>query len=341
MVDRLGFDNQRDAARPNRGQTGSTTIHPEAHAEVFHEFLMEFEPWYRSLARQIRELIRPVKLPPLKLTSQPVPVKDIWGDYRYGRIAGETSALVHAILLALILIPFGSKVVEVVKKEIIYIPVELSPYRVDLPPSPDEAGGGGGGGDRSPEPASKGALPEFSMQQLAPPVVIIRNPKPELPVKPTVIVPPQIMLPSVNIAQLGDPMGQVSVPSSGSGSGGGIGSGGVGSGKGPGVGPGEGGGIGGGVFRAGSGVTMPQVLLKVDPEYSEQARKAKYQGTVVLSLVVQSDGSVRDIKVVEPLGLGLDEKAIEAVKQWRFRPGMKSGQPVNVAAIIEVTFRLL
>ncbi|MBI3894764.1 MAG: energy transducer TonB, partial [Acidobacteria bacterium] len=101
------------------------------------------------------------------------------------------------------------------------------------------------------------------------------------------------------------------------------------------------GGIGGGVFRVGGGVSAPEIVYKIDPEYSEQARKAKYQGTVVLSLIVQRDGSVRDIQVKQSLGLGLDEKAIEAVKQWRFRPGMKSGQAVDVAAIIEVTFRLL
>jgi TonB family protein len=95
------------------------------------------------------------------------------------------------------------------------------------------------------------------------------------------------------------------------------------------------------VFRVGGGVSQPELVFKVDPEYSEQARKAKFQGTVVLNLVVQRDGSVRDIKIINSLGLGLDEKAIEAVKQWRFRPGQKNGQPVDVSAIIEVTFRLL
>ena len=95
------------------------------------------------------------------------------------------------------------------------------------------------------------------------------------------------------------------------------------------------------MFRVGGGVSAPLLVSKVDPEYSEQARKAKYQGVVVLNLVVQRDGSVRDIKVVQSLGLGLDEKAIEAVKQWKFRPGQKNGTPVDVAATIEVTFRLL
>ncbi|MBI4458681.1 MAG: energy transducer TonB [Acidobacteria bacterium] len=302
------------------------------------------DPWYVSLVQQVHDLLHPPKLPPLEITSQPVEVKDIWGEYRYGRVSRLSSLLLHTIVVAIIVIPFGHRIVKAVKNEILYTPLDLSPYESQLPPSTKKAGGGGGGGDRSPEPASKGKLPKFSLQQLTPPAVVIRNPKPLLPEEPTVIVPPQIQLPSVNLAQLGDPMAKIGPPSSGPGGGGGIGSGyggGVGSGSGGGVGPGEGGGIGGGVFRVGGGVSAPLLVSKVEPEYSEQARKAKYQGTVVLNLVVQRDGSVRDIRVVQPLGLGLDEKAVEAVRQWRFRPGMKNGTAVDVLATVEVTFRLL
>ena len=312
--------------------------------EFSSSLVFEVPPWYASLIQEVRDLVRPPKLPPLQLTSKPVAVKEMWGDYRYGKIARPTSLVIHGIVLALLLIPFGQQVVEVVKREVIYTPIEISPYALQLPPDDQKAGGGGGGGDRSPEPASKGNLPKLSMLQITPPAAVIRNPEPKLPAEPTVVVPPQISLPFVNLAQLGDPLAGATMPSNGPGFGGGIGTGsggGVGSGRGPGVGPGEGGGIGGGVFRVGGGVSAPQVVYKVDPEYSEQARKAKYQGTVVLNLVVQSDGSVRDIKILQPLGLGLDEKAVEAVKQWRFKPGLRNGQAVDVAAIIEVTFRLL
>lgn len=306
--------------------------------------VFEVPPWYASLFRELRDRIRPPKLPPLQLTSKPVRVKDLWGDYRYGKVASPVSVVIHTLVVALLIIPVGRQVVEVVKKEVIYTPLDISPYVAQLQPDQKKAAGGGGGGDRSPEPASKGKLPKFSLVQLTPPAAVIRNPEPKLPAEPTVIVPPEISLPQVNITQLGDPLGLATIPSNGPGFGAGIGSGsggGVGSGRGPGVGPGEGGGIGGGVFRVGGGVSAPQVTYKVDPEYSEQARKAKYQGTVVLNLVVQRDGTVRDIKVLQPLGLGLDEKAVEAVKQWRFRPGQRNGQAVDVAAIIEVTFRLL
>jgi|SRR5579871_738802 len=94
------------------------------------------------------------------------------------------------------------------------------------------------------------------------------------------------------------------------------------------------------VYRVGDGVSAPVVISKVDPEYSEQARTARYEGTVLLSIEVDPTGTARNVKIVRSLGLGLDEKAIEAVKQWRFKPGQKDGIPVTVAATIEVNFRL-
>jgi len=162
--------------------------------------------------------------------------------------------------------------------------------------------------------------------------------------EPSIIVPPDVVLPNVNMTQYGDPLAKLGPASNGPGSGGGIGSGsggGVGSGKGGGFGPGEGGGVGGGVYKVGGGVTAPVVIFKKDPEYSEEARKAKYQGTVLLAIEVSPDGRATNIRVVRSLGLGLDEKAMEAVKQWKFKPGYRNGQPVTVAATIEVNFRLL
>jgi len=132
-------------------------------------------------------------------------------------------------------------------------------------------------------------------------------------------------------------------PSNGIGSGGGIGSGpggGVGSGQGPGVGEGRGGGIGGGVFRVGGGVSAPRAIYFPDPEFSEEARKAKYQGSVVLSAIIGPDGRPHNLRVVRSLGMGLDEKATEAVTRWRFEPARKGSQPVAVEVNIEVAFRL-
>ena len=86
--------------------------------------------------------------------------------------------------------------------------------------------------------------------------------------------------------------------------------------------------------------SAPKPVFSPDPEYSEEARKAKYQGTVVLGLVVGPDGRPRDMKVLRSLGLGLDEKAIEAVKNWRFDPAVKDNKPVAVYISVEVDFRL-
>ena len=96
-----------------------------------------------------------------------------------------------------------------------------------------------------------------------------------------------------------------------------------------------------GVFRVGSGVQAPRLLFKLEPEYTQEARAAKFQGKVVLYVEVGPDGEPRNTRVLRSLGLGLDEKALRAVRQWRFAPGMKEGQPVAVAATIEMNFRLL
>lgn len=105
--------------------------------------------------------------------------------------------------------------------------------------------------------------------------------------------------------------------------------------------PGYRGGIGGGIYRIGGGVSQPSIIHKVEPEYSEEARKAKWQGTVKVSVIIDETGHARNITVEKPLGLGLDQKAIEAVQKWLFKPGMKDGKPVAVYASIDITFHLL
>jgi protein TonB len=303
-------------------------------------------PWFRSFLTNLRETIRPKKLPPLEVTSKPVAVKDIWGDYRYGKQAGASSVLIHVSVVALLFFLGANKTVRTaVQKGIVLVaPVDLAPYMPDLAPKPRLAQGGGGGGDRSPLPASKGQAPRFSNRQFVPPMAVVNNPNPKLIMEPTLVGQAEMKLPNVNMPVWGDPLAKVGPPSNGPGSGSGIGSGsggGIGPGKGPGFGPGEGGGAGGGVFRIGGGVSSPVPIYKVEPEYSEEARKAKFQGTVVLSIVIDEHGLPTNFKVVRPLGLGLDEKAIEAVQKWRFRPGMKEGKPVAVLATVEVNFRLL
>jgi TonB family protein len=308
------------------------------------------EPLWRSLARQIHERLYPEKLPPLQLTSRPVKVKDIWGDYNYKKKGAVGTTIVHvAVIGALIFVSIaGKKVVQKVTEQqhvTLYTP-DISQYLPISNKKNDTIGGGGGGGDRDKLVAPKGKLPKQSMEQITPPAMVIRNEHPKLAVEPTIVVPPQVKLNmAANMPNLGDPMSKLpsGPPSNGTGSGSGIGSGsggGVGMGEGPGVGPGRGGGIGGGVFRVGGGVSAPRALNTPDPDYSEEARKAKYQGTVVLWLVVDQSGRPRDVKVARSLGMGLDQKAIEAVRRWTFEPAMKDGKPVAVQINVEVNFRL-
>ena len=317
---------------------------PELHLLLTNQTLDE--PLWRSLFRNVDEFFFPKKLPPLMLTSKPVAVRDIWGFYNYKSrgVAGSTAIHVVAIALIIAATYLGRKIVDVAKPKqtVLLIAPDDMPM---LPPSKTMSGGGGGGGDRDKLQASPGRLPKQSMQQFTPPMAVVRNPEPKLPMEPTIVVPPDIKLQQPNVPDLGNPLSHLpSVPSNGTGSGGGIGSGsggGVGSGSGPGYGPGEGGGTGGGLFHVGGGVSAPKVIYQPDPEYSEEARKAKYSGTVLLSVIVDTEGHARDIHVIKSLGMGLDEKATEAVMKWKFKPGMKGGQAVNVRAQIEVNFRLL
>ncbi len=300
-------------------------------------------PWYRSLVGNVRDAINPPKLPPLVLTSKPVPVKDIWGLYGTQKRSFLYSTGFQITVVAIVFILGSTKPVQqAMHSAVILFAPDLAPP--DMAPQKQTMQGGGGGGNHSPLPASKGKLPKPALRQFTPPSAVVLNPDPKLMMEPTIIAPPDAPLPTVSALNYGDPFGKNGPLSNGTGSGAGIGSGsggGVGSGKGGGFGPGEGGGFGGGVFRVGGGVTAPTLLQKVEPEYSEEARKAKYQGTVVLYIEVDPAGRPTNIRVQRSLGLGLDEKAIEAVRKWKFSPGKKDGKPVTVAATIEVNFRLL
>jgi periplasmic protein TonB len=273
----------------------------------------------------------------------------IWGhynNYRSNGLAG--SVAVHVVLLALILggSLLGHHVVQVAQQREVVTLIAPSPDSYALPVAKKVVSGGGGGGDHDPLPAPKGRLPKVAMEQITPPSIVLRNPHPKLAVTPTVVIPPQVHMAENNMPNIGIPSAAPlpsAPPSNGSGSGAGIGSGsggGVGVGHGAGVGNGSGGGIGGGVFKVGGGISAPQPVATPDPEYTEQARLAKTQGTCILWLIVDDQGRPRDIRVVRGLGMGLDAKAIDAVKQWRFQPAMKDGRPVNVQISVEVGFKL-
>ena len=199
---------------------------------------------------------------------------------------------------------------------------------------------GGGGGDRSVTPATRGAAPPLSRTKTFIVPLAVATPAARLAVQPTLL---DAEAPKIEAEQYGDPLTHALGTSLGTGWRG-IGSGGpngLGPGKGNGLYEGEGGHSGGRVYQPGQGVSTPALVYKLEPEYSDQARQAKFQGTVLLRIIVDENGIPREIRVTRPLGLGLDEKAIEAVRHWRFRPARKDGKPVAVEATVEVNFRLL
>jgi len=229
-------------------------------------------------------------------------------------------------------------------------------------------GGGGGGGLRQPAPAVRAELKgDATVRSPVPPRTVRRpapspKPRPAPPVRPRPVerpveppppapapVVPQVAAPvATTTADARDASGTVeAVPrdadSQGSGAGGGAGTGhgtGLGEGEGAGIGAGSGGGTGGGPYRPGSGITPPAIQREVKPAYTEEARRRGISGDVVLEIVVRRDGSVGDVQVIQGLGGGLDQRAVEAVRQWRFSPARRFGTPVDVIVEVAVEFTL-
>ena len=302
---------------------------------------------FGGFGTRLKELFSPPKLAPLPFVVKPVKVKDIWSkDENFGWTQIISISL-HIAVIALLVVPIFTHVLPTIeaKNKIDVMPLDISPYMAKLPAGANKAGGGGGGGDRSVEPPTKGRAPKFKWTQFTPPEARLKNLNPKLPMDPSLLGPPDLKIVNPALTNMGDPLAAVVNYSGGPGGGGGIGTGemgGIGSGSGGGLGPGEGGGTGGGMFRAGvNGVGIPVCIYCPLPEYSDEARKAKYQGTVNLEVTITADGRVINPQVVKGPGLGLEEKAVAQVKNWKLRPAIgPNGKPVNCRVIIEVAFRL-
>ena len=303
---------------------------------------------FGGFGSRIRDFFSPPKQPPLPPGITPIKVKDIWSkDKNFGPSQVLAVAL-HGAVIALLIVPIGWRVVQTTqaKTKVDIGILDISPYIAKLPAGANKAGGGGGGGAHEQLPPTKGKAPKFEWTQKTPPVPVIRNTNPKLAVDPSLLGPPDLKVSSPALNNMGDPLAASVNYSAGPGGGGGIGTGqggGIGSGSGGGLGPGSGGGTGGGEFRAGvNGVGQPACIYCPDPEYSDEARKAKYQGTVLLDVTIMLDGRVANPHVLRGPGLGLEEKAMAAVRNWKMRPCTgPNGKPVTCTATIEIGFRLL
>lgn len=331
------WSNVRDALMPAKQPPLQLSSEPVAVNEL-HNVIEE--PIWKTLWNSVQDLFFPKKLPPLELTSTPIDVPDPMAVKR-DPMSSAVSFVTHAVVLGLIfllaLAQWHIRQTQPKKATLINIPpMPAAPAKLTM-------GGGGGGGNHEVVEASKGRLPKIAKLQITPPQIKeIEHPK--LPVEPKIVMPQQIKLPDTAMPNLGIPQSpQVALASQGSGNGSGFGTGnggGIGEGNGAGVGPGEGGGYGGGVMRPGGGVSDPVPLYAPDPEFSDQARRAKYQGICIVGLIVDAHGNPQQVHIVRPLGMGLDEKAMEAVRQYKFKPAMYHGHPVPVQINIEVNFRI-
>lgn len=296
-----------------------------------------------SLWANLHDALFPEKQAPLRLTSRPVRVADPMAtrrDASSGVIAFCLHGLVVAFLLWLSFLPHPQPIV----KKMVITPITFQPYIPPVtPPAPRSMGGGGGGGEHKIVEPIKGKLPPVQKLRVAAPQ-IIRVDHPLLPTPAAIVMPKNLKMPDSSMPNVGMPQSpQVAMASQGEGSNGGFGSasgGGIGSGIGAGLGPGSGAGYGGGVMSVGGGVTAPQLIHSVEPEFTSQARAARLQGQVAIQLIVDANGNPEDMQIVHHLGMGLDQKALEAVRQYRFRPAMFHGRPVPVRLIVEVNFHL-
>lgn len=304
---------------------------------------LEEKPIWADLYESIRDVFFPPKLPPLELTSTPIPVPDRMAVKPNPWAIGIATA-VNLLILAVMLY-FGARVIIDKIKDANLTTTDIDVGKFEMPKADNKAGGGGGGGDHSILDPIKGKLPKIEKNPITPPQVqTVKDPL--IPMEAAIDVQKEIKLPdNSNLPNIGvKSSANVKLDSNGQGGGGGMGTGyggGMGPGNGNGYGPGSGGNAGGGLYHIGGAVSAPVLVYSIDPEFSDEARRAKYQGVVLISIIVDAQGNPQNPRVVRALGMGLDEKALEAVKKFRFKPAMKDGKtPVPVPITVEVNFRL-
>ncbi len=262
--------------------------------------------------------------------------------FKRDRSSKVISFVLHAVVIAFVLwIGFNSqRALKAASTVVTRLDFTLTAPPPVLPVA-KALGGGGGGGAHNVVMPSRGRPPVVAKVNITPPQLPPMIRQPLLAAEPTT----QVKMPATsNMPNLGMSQSpQIALASQGNGARSGFGmgmGGGLGVGQGAGAGPGSGGGYGGGLMSVGGGVTAPQVIHSVEPEFTDQARRANYQGTVSIALVVDAQGYPQDLRITRHLGMGLDEKALEAVRQYKFKPAMYQGHAVAVQMVIDVDFRL-
>jgi protein TonB len=302
-------------------------------------------------------LAAPPELPSTPRASASADVSELDFDIHIPQARGVplvVSTMLHVALIAVLLFATFNLAP---RAAALRADTAAEPMRLVFLATPGPGGGGGGGGllQKAPPPKAQregtrkisSPLPKREEPKPIEPAPRAPEPKPEPPLKSEplpAVVAPIITAPADNRNRVGVlTETPVETESHGAGAGGGAGTGkgtGVGEGDGSGVGPGSGGGTGGGPYRPGSGIEAPRLLQEVKADYTEDARRRGVSGEVVLEIVVRRDGSVGDVRVLRGLAGGLNERAMQAVRQWRFTPARRLGTPVDVIVEVAVEFRL-
>jgi protein TonB len=335
--------NQRAIGRGRLYTESSSGLHTEP--ETYNSSSLAFDPETEEPVKPVTSHVVEWPHPPAAIAPQGL----LWkGEDPFKVKRSKTSSAVSAILHVIII---GGVLYLGFRSHVTVIPPAMNVTKMDFklyaPPPPPKvmpiapvSGGGGGGGAHQIIEPTKGKPPEVAKMVVNAPQ-ILRIDHPKLAAEPTTLVkiPDSSNMPNLGLSS----SPQIALASQGRGSGSGFGSGiggGLGAGHGIGSGPGSGGGYGGGLMSVGGGVSAPVVVHSVDPEFTPEARAASFQGSVSIQLIVDAQGNPQNVHVVRHLGMGLDEKAIEAVRQYRFKPAMYQGHPVAVQMVVDVDFHL-
>jgi len=288
---------------------------------------VEDKPIWTNLYDSIRDFFFPPKLPPLELTSTSIPVPDRMAVKPNPWAIGISTSINLTIVLVLLFF-VGKKIIDTAnKKAMIVTPVDVATDYI-APKADSEAGGGGGRHDNME--AIKGRTPPRAKPLDIDPKVI-QAPVPTIDVQNNIIIPDNPTLPNFGVSKSTN----VKLDSGGNGTGLGMGNG-----KGNGLGDGIGGNIGGGVFHIGGEVSAPKLIFAPEAEFSDEARRAKYQGKVLVEIIVDAQGNPQNPRVMRSLGMGLDEQALKVVLKYKFKPAMRNGKPVAVWQPVEIDFHL-